>query len=193
MALYCRSGLYSSVKLCLQCNKGKGKLWIKLLFSPSHRPCKTEELADPYALRRMVWEEYTSFLLIHLRMKIIFAEWQHRCIMQDHVKWLQKTPQEHKEKQPGHHHLKFTGCLQFCFQSSVEPLTDSNLATTSTTAACKTWQLEKPTALKELLPSDSNQFRDLSICHNRVSKQSYLHSSFCESTRQQNVQDNKMQ
>lgn len=48
-----------------------------------------------------------------------------------------KPPQEYKEMQLGHHDLKFTGRLQFCFQSSVEPLTDSNLATSSTTAVCK--------------------------------------------------------
>ena len=84
--------------------------------------------------------------------------------MQDHLKWLQKNSQEHKEKQLSHHNLNFTERLQFCFQSSADNLADSNLTTfPSTTAACKTWQLEKPTAPKELLPNDSNQFWDLAF------------------------------
>lgn len=67
--------------------------------------------------------------------------------MQEHVKWLQKNHQEYKEKQLSHHHLNFTEWLQVCFQSSVEEPVNSNLTTfPSTTAACKIWQLEKPTA-----------------------------------------------
>lgn len=99
-----------------------------------------------------------------------FSELWHRCIMKEHKVALKKRNLENKEKQQSHHHL---------YQMpAVLPSEQCRRTRFNTSFPCTTAQPQK-----QLLPNDPNQFWDLSVCSNRVSKQVTCIHPFVGSTR----------